>query len=161
MKTTNIHYTYKCHCQGLKVRSRCRTGASCVHSQNGVGGSLEVEQDCFGANCGVNYGNQPDQRFPQSNRNSQRSFNNQGGGRVVVSDNCSSGARCTHNIGGGGRVRSSQRCTGAECGINYSGSEFAGGDSFGSGAGQTETVSQSKFLVLFIQNLYMKQDFCK
>merc|ERR1711973_691537 len=140
------------HCQGLKVRSRCRTGASCVHSQNGVGGRLEVEQDCFGANCGVNYGNQPDQRFPQSNQNNQRPFNNQGGGRVVVNDNCSSGARCTQNIGGGGRVQSSQRCTGAECGINYSQSQSAGGNYFGSGAGQMEVVNCGNGIRSVFQN---------
>ena len=140
------------HCEGLKVRTRCRTGASCVHSQNGVGRRLEVEQDCFGANCGVNYGNQPDKRFPQSNQNNQRPFNNQGGGRVVVNDNCSSGARCSQNIEGGGRVQSSQRCTGAQCGINYSQSQSAGGNSFGSGAGQMEIVNCGKGIRSVFQN---------
>ena len=39
-----------------------------------------------------------------------------------------------------------------ECGINYSGSEFAGGDSFGSGAGQTETVNCGNGIRSVFQN---------
>ena len=45
------------NCHGLSIKTRCSSKASCVHSQNGVPGRLEVQQACYGANCGVDYGN--------------------------------------------------------------------------------------------------------
>merc|ERR1712168_1263932 len=65
-------------CQGLKIRSNCRTGASCVHSQNGYDGDLDIVSKCRGAYCGVIYGQERSrQRNNQRNRGANRGSYNQ------------------------------------------------------------------------------------
>ena len=71
-------------CKGLRVRTRCRSGASCVHSQNGSG-DLDIEQKCQGAYCGVIYGNgrsrqRNNQRNNQRNRGANRQQQNRNRG---------------------------------------------------------------------------------
>merc|ERR1711915_638312 len=77
-------------CQGLRVRTKCSSGASCVHTQSGRG-SVQLKQQCSGATCGISYGetqnggrvtsqgNQQNKPYGQNKQNGRR-VNPAGGG---------------------------------------------------------------------------------
>ena len=108
-------------CQGLRVRTRCRSGASCVHSQNGSG-DLDIEQKCQGAYCGVIYGNgRSRQRNNQRNRGANRGANRnsyqsyQSNRNYDFNQNGYNGQRYVENYASGAGETSVIDCYGDSC----------------------------------------------